>query len=112
MTVSYHTAQAYALHKDADLPDRTNWSFCQKVRWHIVNKAGTVAIFLRCSPLLVTSALANFGTLTLCIAVEKEFAFFYIVAVLLSNFFVLTNGAKPLQRNLNNLILFSPSFWR
>ena len=88
MTVSYHTAQAFALRKDADLPDRTNWSSCQKVRWYIVNKAGTVVIFLRCSPLLVTSALANFGTLTLCIAVEKEFAFFYIAAVLLSNFFV------------------------
>ena len=88
ITVSYHTAQAYALHKDADLPDRSDWSFCQKVRWHVVTKAGTVVIFLRCSPLLVTSALANFGTLTLCIAVEGEFAFFYIAAVLLSNFFV------------------------
>ena len=103
MTVSYHTAQAYALHKDADLPDRTNWSFCQKVRWHIMNKAGTVAIFLRCSPLLVTSALANFGTLTLCIAVEKEFAFFYIVAVLLSNFFVFLLPASTITSTLTCL---------
>ena len=103
MTVSYHTAQAYALHKDADLPDRTNWSFCQKVRWHIMNKAGTVAIFLRCSPLLVTSALANFGTLTLCIAVEKEFAFFYIVAVLLSNLFVFLLPASTITSTLTCL---------
>ena len=48
-----------------------------------------MAIFLRFSPLLVTSAIANFGTLTLCIAVEREFALFYILAVLLSNIFVL-----------------------
>ena len=47
-----------------------------------------MAIFLRFSPLLVTSAIANFGTLTLCIAVEREFALFYILAVLLSNIFV------------------------
>ena len=88
MKVSYYTAQAYALHKDDDLPDRTMWSFCQKVRWYVVTKAATVVIFLRCSPLLVTSAVANFGTLTLCMAVEKEFALFYIAAVLLSNFFI------------------------
>ena len=88
LMVCYHTAQAYSLHKDDDLPDRTDWSFCQKVRWQVVRKAGTVATFLRCSPLLVTSAIANFGTLTLCIAVEKEFALFYITAALLSNFFV------------------------
>ena len=88
MTVCYHTAQAYSLHEDDDIPDRTDWSFCQKIRWQVERKGGTVVTFLRCSPLLVTSALANFGTLTLCIAVEKEFAFFYIAAVLLSNFFV------------------------
>ena len=59
-----------------------------KVRWYIETKAGTVATFVRFSPLLVTSAIANFGTLTLCIAVEREFALFYILVVLLSNFFV------------------------
>ena len=47
-----------------------------------------MAIFFRFSPLLVTSAIANFGTLTLCIAIEREFALFYILAVLLSNIFV------------------------
>ena len=88
MTVCYHTAQAYSLHEDDDIPDRTNWSFCQKIRWQVKRKAGTVVTFLRCSPLLVTSAVANFGTLTLCIAVKGEVAVFYIAAVLLSNFFV------------------------
>ena len=88
MTVCYHTAQAYSLHEDDDIPDRTNWSFCQKIRWQVKRKAGTIVTFLRCSPLLVTSAVANFGTLTLCIAVKGELAVFYIAAVLLSNFFV------------------------
>ena len=88
MIVCYHTAQAYSLHEDDDIPDRTNWSFCQKVQWQVKRKAGTVVTFLRCSPLLVTSAVANFGTLTLCIAVKGELAVFYIAAVLLSNFFV------------------------
>ena len=31
LTVSYHTAQAVALHKDAEMPDRSEWSFSQKV---------------------------------------------------------------------------------
>ena len=32
LTVSYHTAQAVALQKDAEMPDRSEWSFSQKVR--------------------------------------------------------------------------------
>ena len=103
LMVCYHTAQAYSLHKDDDLPDRTDWSFCQKVRWQVVRKAGTVATFLRCSPLLVTSAFANFGTLTLCIAVEKEFALFYITAALLSNFFVFLLPASIVASTLTCL---------
>ena len=103
LMVCYHTAQAYSLHKDDDLPDRTDWSFCQKVRWQVVRKAGTVATFLRCSPLLVTSAFANFGTLTLCIAVEEEFALFYITAALLSNFFVFLLPASIVASTLTCL---------
>ena len=47
-----------------------------------------VFTFLKLSPLLVTSAIANFGTLSLCIAVEREFALIYIGGVLLSNLLV------------------------
>lgn len=47
-----------------------------------------VFTFLKFSPLLVTSAIANFGTLSLCIAFEREFALIYIGVVLLSNLLV------------------------
>ena len=74
-----------------------------KVRWYIETKAGTVATFLRFSPLLVTSAIANFGTLTLCIAVEREFALFYILVVLLSNFFVVLLPPSAIASTLKYL---------
>ena len=101
--VCYHTAQAYSLQKNDDLPDRTGWSFCQKVRWQVVRKAGTVATFVRCSPLLLTSAFANFGTLALCIIVKGEFAVFYIAAVLLSNFLVFLLPATVIASTLTCL---------
>ena len=103
MIVCYHTAQAYSLHEDDDIPDRTNWPFCQKIRWQVKRKAGTIVTFLRCSPLLVTSAVANFGTLTLCIAVKGEVAVFYIAAVLLSNFFVFLLPASIVASTLTCL---------
>ena len=74
-----------------------------KVRWYVETKAGTVATFLRFSPLLVTSAIANFGTLTLCIAVEREFALFYILVVLLSNFFVVLLPPSAIASTLKYL---------
>ena len=101
--VCYHTAQAYSLQKNDDLPDRTGWSFCQKVRWQVVRKAGTVATFIRFSPLLLTSAFANFGTLALCIIVKGEFAVFYIAAVLLSNFLVFLLPATVIASTLTCL---------
>ena len=54
----------------------------------MVAKIEMVFTFLKLSPLLVTSAIANFGTLSLCIALEREFALIYIGGVLLSNLLV------------------------
>ena len=108
LMVCYHTAQAYSLQKNEDLLDRTGWSFCQKVRWQVVRKAGTVATFVRCSPLLLTSAFANFGTLALCIIVKGEFAVFYIAVVLLSNFFVFLLPATVIASTLTCLGMANP----